>query len=267
MSKPKTIFKYQDLSNHSLINLKKHALYMASPVQFNDPYDCALSYELNDYNDVEIENIKKILIEGEESEQKRLILKNLTHEEFRNALKKGAFTAINTLKENFLNKYGVCCFSEINTNLLMWAHYCNGCRGFCLEFLTEYEPFNKFYKVNYVSSFPKIDFLTNLFTNNASVLIELFCTKSKIWEYEKEWRVIHTQAGTEYHYAPECLKAIYFGPKIDENYKEIICLILQGQNPTVELWDGSLSDDGFNIQFKQFNYFSYIQAKELGLLE
>ena len=149
--------------------------------------------------------------------------------------------------------------------MLLWAHYSNGYKGFCLEFRTDYEPFNKLHKVNYVSKFPEIDFVSEVLQGNSTKLIELYCTKSKVWKYEKEWRVIHTSAGTEFIYKPECLKAVYFGPKMDSQYKEIICLILQGQNPNVELWDGQLSEKEFKIQFKKFRYLSYVQAKKMGL--
>ena len=41
------------------------------------------------------------------------------------------------------NRYGrgVCCLSEKHDDVLMWSHYSNGHKGFCLKFETSYEPF------------------------------------------------------------------------------------------------------------------------------
>ena len=96
-------------------------------------------------------------------------------------------------------------------------------------------------------------------------IIELFCTKSKSWEYEREWRCIHATAGTAYIYPSETLTGIYFGPNIDPHMLEIICLILQGQNPNIRFWKGRRSEYSFSVEFEEFHYTSYAMAKILGL--
>ena len=45
------------------------------------------------------------------------------------------------------------------------------------------------------------------------------------------------------------LKAIYFGPEIDRQSLEILCLILNGQNSGVEFWQGREDHTGFKIEF------------------
>ena len=41
-------------------------------------------------------------------------------------------------ERNKINLYerGVCCFSEKKDDILMWSHYADGHKGFCLEFIT-----------------------------------------------------------------------------------------------------------------------------------
>lgn len=265
--KPKTIFKHYDTSIISLLNLKKHVLYMGSPSKFNDAYDCALGFKFDKFNDAEIENLKNKFIDLEDSNEIKSRIRKQSIEDFRLALAKGSVTAINKLKDSFLKSNGVCCFTETNSELLMWAHYSDSYQGFCLEFNTHFEPFNKLHQVIYVDNFPKNDLLHHVLNDDYNILPQLYCTKSIKWKHEKEWRVLHSNVGTEYRYKTECLKAIYFGPKIDPDLKEIICLILKGQNPKVELWEGQLSDNEFNINFKQFTFITYTDAKAMGLRE
>jgi Protein of unknown function (DUF2971) len=263
--KPKTIFKHYDTSITSLLNLKKHILYMASPFKFNDPFDCTIKIGFDEFSDEEVLRIRNKYADLEKDISIKQQLLKQDVETFKKALNVGSDAAIKRLRDQILQSNGICCFTETNTELLMWAHYSESYRGFCLEFNTQFEPFDKMHQVEYVLEFPKIDLSYHVLNDDYNILPKLYCTKSKKWEHEKEWRVIHKNVGTEFCYSRETLKAIYFGPRIDPDLKEIICLILKGQNPNVELWDGQLSDNEFSINFKKFSYISYNEAKKLGL--
>ena len=136
----------------------------------------------------------------------------------------------------------------------MWSHYADRCRGFCLEFDTSREPFSKLRKVIYQDEMPVINPLPMALKNDFSQLVDLFCTKSKHWSYERESRAIHKVAGTAYHYDKATLKAIYFGPDVEEPDLQIICTIIFCQNPEVKLLRGHRSSTHFNVEFEQFNY-------------
>lgn len=155
----------------------------------------------------------------------------------------------------------------MNDNLLMWGHYGGKYGGFCLEFRTECEAFHKFHKVTYDDRTPEISLIPFICDGDACQLIEkAYCTKSSSWAYEREWRAIHKTVGTLYAYPAEALKAVYFGPNIDRQGLEIICLILAGQNTGVELRQGKRSDDEFKILFEPFTYTSFVEGKRLGLI-
>ena len=95
----------------------------------------------------------------------------------------------------------------------------------------------------------------------------MYCTKSRTWSYEREWRAIHLKAGTLFAHSDTDLKAIYFGPKIDPLALDILCTVLAGQNRGVEYWVGSLNKDAFKVEFEQKPYTPYIVAKERGLMK
>jgi hypothetical protein len=164
--------------------------------------------------------------------------------------------ASDNVKE-FSEKRGVSCFSEDNADLLMWSHYGENHKGFCLEFDTSY--FSKFSKVKYSATMPIFDPLPVLKHDlEDNDFMSIFSTKSLSWSYEKEWRLLHAEANKFYHYPREALTGVYFGPEIDEAALEIICLILQGQNERVLFWKGSRNSKNFKVDFKQFDYKSII---------
>jgi len=165
----------------------------------------------------------------------------------------------------FLRKRGVTCFSELNDNLLMWAHCGGRYEGICLEFAAEAEPFRNIRQVQYVEVLPTIDLASLLVDRDFKQVMDLFCTKSTSWAYEKEWRAMHTVAGTEYVYPAEALTGVFFGPDVDSRSLEIVCLILQGQNDKVRLWQGTRSTTEFRVLFKGFTYTSFLEAKRRGL--
>lgn len=265
MKIPATIFKYEGTNIQSLLNLKAQSFYMASPLAFNDPYDSALSFQVSDPSDEDVIKYKEHLLAKHEipdGVKKELIDMSLIF--LKTTLKNAVNQVMAQSVESFAMNKGVTCFSEINDELLMWAHYSDKYKGFCLEFRTDIEPFQKLRKVKYVPKFPLID-LDLLISGNFEQAVDLICTKSESWNYEKEWRLIHNAVGTLYTYPKESLKAIYFGPKIDPQFREILCLIMQGQNPEVEFWQGELSQREFKIKFNKVTYTPYIIAKSIGL--
>lgn len=143
----------------------------------------------------------------------------------------------------------------------MWAHYSEKYSGFCLEFKTNNEIFEKARKVIYTENMPKLN-AVSIYADGerGEILNKLFCTKSKSWEYEKEWRCIHSDAGTAYTYPTELLTGVYFGPKTDPTNIEIICLILQGKNNSVRFWKGKRSEEKFKLDFDEFTYTPHIKA-------
>jgi len=163
--------------------------------------------------------------------------------------------------EKFLKTNGVTCFSETNDNLLMWSHYANRGRGFCLEFDTKFTPFEKIRQVEYSSEFPEIDLTESLLENNYDELLRLYCTKSEHWSYEREWRGIHKEADKAFTYETACLTSVYFGTEVSADVLEIVCLVLQGQNSSVRFYRGRRNSAKFLVDFEEFTYKSHLASK------
>lgn len=261
--KPDVIFKYEPCSLQSLRNLKNQVIYFGAPSNFNDPYDCALDPRIKVPEDEDIARLREALLNTEDAPQEiKEELQKINDGDLRTMVLGRSQEILQKHGEQFLNQRGVACFSEINDDLLMWSHYADRYRGFCLGFNTNYDPFKKLERVEYSESMPEIDAVTSMIENEYSQMLKLFLTKSKSWSYEREWRCMHDRAGTEFVYKPEALEAVYFGPAMDLECLEIICLILQGQNRGVRFWKGERDRNDFRLRFTEFSYTRLIDAPQ-----
>lgn len=270
--KPKTIFRYEGFNTQSLLNLKSQIIYFASPQKFNDPYDCAINAPVADPTPEEKSKIVEAIRNGRAFPKEPRLSKDLpawsngmSQDKVIENLRGGVNDLIEIFRDE-LKDSGVCCFSEQNDNLLMWSHYSDGGRGFCLEFCTECGLFSDsdFYKVIYVYNMPKID-MYPVVVSDYEQMRELLYTKSKDWTYEQEWRVIwYKETDFPMKYESQALKAVYFGSKMEPQAQEIVSLILKEQNPDIEFWKGHPSESEFKMEFERVTYTSYAEAKKKG---
>ncbi|NOH26347.1 DUF2971 domain-containing protein [Vibrio europaeus] len=264
MKLPNKIYKYEPMTVQSLINLKSQALYFNSPSNFNDPFDCEVPLKLRCPYDLEASLIKKnfeVEFLNSNKFEEYDLLRNTPLNEFKVSLEKMALDLYEKRVKSLFKDKGVSCFSETNDNLLMWSHYASSAKGFCLEFRTDIEPFEKARKVNYVENPQQVDYVRMMIGGGDYFLDNLLCTKSLHWAYEKEWRVFHNEMNKVYHYPSDALTAVYFGSEIDRDFLEILCLIIQGQNPNVIFYQGERSNDQFSLVFEEVNYKSYIASQ------
>jgi hypothetical protein len=263
---PPCLYKYVELTAQTLKNLKGQILYFGSPLKFNDPYDCAITPIIPPPSDDDVEIIRREFLKRNDIPRStRQEFETFQTDKLRESLMKGVRGAMEDVTQKFLKTNGVTCFAECNNDLLMWSHYGGHYKGLCLEFSTKFDPFAKVHKVEYVKTPPVVDVL-HVMLNGKTVVWELFCTKSDVWSYEKEWRAMHAEVDKEYGYPSEALIGVYFGPDIDRQILEIVCLILCGQNETVKFYKGTRSATEFKVLFKEITYTSHIEAKKKGLL-
>jgi Protein of unknown function (DUF2971) len=264
---PNSLYKYEAFSAQSLLNLKKQIIYFGSPLGFNDPYDCAITPNIIEPSDDEALRVRDAYLQRADLPPRaRHEFETFSMPQLRAALSRAARAGFRQVVDQFLAKRGVACFSEANDDLLMWSHYGGRYKGFCLEFDASSEPFaSKVHPVQYVPALPSLPLATVLLDRDFHPVLELFCTKSLAWSYEREWRAIHHVAGTEFCYSANALTGVYFGPDIDQQSLEVVCLVLAGQNETVKLWRGSRSATDFKVVFELFTYTSFVEAKRRGL--
>lgn len=256
---PPSLFKYQPINLNTLRNLQSQSLFFGSPSKFNDPNDCAIKAQLQRLLQRDVPKIREDLLsefsdDELEIDQLRDELSGLGRVALRDRVQLHLHQFVERSREDWLRRIGATCFSEKNSNLLMWSHYADGGRGLCLEFDTAYDPMTRARPVGYPPAFPLLDPIPILLEDDFSGFIDLFCTKSQLWNYEEEWRALHSKAGTSFGYEARALKALYFGPEASLIDINLVCLILHGQNPDVRLLQGTRSESSYAVEFTEFTY-------------
>ena len=108
------------------------------------------------------------------------------------------------------NRVGILSLTERCDDLLMWSHYANGHRGFCLEFPSSIQEvfFGRAQPVVYSAN-------RSIFDPRApedKQVEDVVLTKSEHWMYELEWRVIDHENGEGLcEFPAETLAGVIFG--------------------------------------------------------
>lgn len=146
--------------------------------------------------------------------------------------------------------YRISCFScftdedELMENTTMWSHYADNHRGFCVKYSLDFNE-TKYkgmlscglFPVKYSSRIEKITTkqLLNLNEKNDSLhpndaikkkVLKSLLTKSRFWNYEKEWRLILSKKDSYLLYENNIpftkIEAIYLGCRIDKSIEQLL---------------------------------------------
>jgi hypothetical protein len=96
--------------------------------------------------------------------------------------------------KKYIQNKAIICFSEVYDSILMWSHYANHHKGFCIGYkdtlFKEFESEKRIF-LNPISYVHSIDLDTSLDEDNIWCQInKILTTKYIDWSYEKEWRFI-----------------------------------------------------------------------------
>jgi hypothetical protein len=161
-----------------------------------------------------------------------------------------------------IQQFRVCCFSESNNNLLLWAHYAENHRGICLEYdipddLCRTQVLSVKYSksqpvLEKVERYPAGSVVAGALSVNIDKEAALFLTKSEDWKYEEERRVLRIAERQmekgEKHPVPGKLSAVYFGLRTDEATKKII-FRLALPDSRIHFYQASLQPGQFALVF------------------
>ena len=219
------LYKYYAYNKRSVSALRTRTFWFAKPASLNDPFDCKITFD----SCITAEDVKTFLPrfarykglskKQAESELRQVITQNgQIDRDFARIWKNILRQASKNLEDS-----GVFCLSENNSSILMWSHYANAHKGFCVEF--ERHPdndlgnYDKTRKVKYGADYPVINAL------DPKAYDYKFFWKAMGWKYEREWRLVKTEGNTA---APlsDGISAIIFGLKMSARHKSAIKEIL-----------------------------------------
>jgi len=245
------LYKYRKFDTRALRILVSKELYFAAPDALNDPLDCRLP----------VLSFLDQIIAAEPVGNSRNILSRLRDMTVTNRTT-GGIELMHRTFETLPLTTGILSLSRDPTDALLWSHYADGHRGFCLGFEPSY--FDDLIAnweqhdllgasdVNYVDM-PLLPF-RNLWFQKAKdieaaqtapvankevlisefsesykrdVIVTVLTTKSKHWAYEREYRAVREKPGLIAFPAP-ALREIIFGLRSSDADRLTVKTLLDG---------------------------------------
>ncbi|WP_341276551.1 DUF2971 domain-containing protein [Vibrio parahaemolyticus] len=163
---------------------------------------------------------------------------------------------ITELFKNYTQSKAVCCFSKKMDSILMWSHYADSHKGFCIAIdCQELENSDILSDVNYSDNFLDVDHECFLHSHKEGTVNKewqrLLTQKYIDWKYEEEVRLIlqlvDPQAKGKCFSLPQgSIKEIYFGCKMIDKNKNNIRKIMESKNVT--FYDMKKSQNNFKLE-------------------
>jgi hypothetical protein len=267
------LYKFREVNANNLSALANKQFWLSSLSQLNDPFEGSYIKD-NKVSEAIIDDLvsmlKKDISDAKYNEALETFgVKNgeLTKRDF---AKKLAEHGLDDLLK-IIHSSKVACFSlnepsndPILSNL-MWSHYANGLRGFCLIFdgdLLQEEiyqsnevmrPIKIEYK-NVPNTLKLLDFIeSGVFSrSNMEGIIQsvtkTIATKSIEWDYENEFRMVSLKESHFRNYSDNVLKSIVFGEKISSEHKKLLLDIVKANHSNVLIQEARLKLNSYSLE-------------------
>lgn len=250
------IYQYSSIEGAKAL-LGEMTLMIKNPLTFNDPHDCDL--RLINFNSIKKKTLKESIENFNSNQPDRYIdYKNLS-------IGKIKETYENLVLPNLLDTFGIACFTKNYNNSLMWSHYTYSHKGICIGFdimklylsLSALRP-NKLalIEVDYTEHFDSIDY----FENKDEAIHQWVGTKSSIWRYEEEIRILFTDLNFNHHkkilfeFDKRAISQIILGTKMEEDDEKWIKSFCQINLPDIELYKLKKMTNSFRLKPERINF-------------
>lgn len=241
-----------DGTNHFLKHLTTKELWLSSPMLFNDPFDSVINFDYRSEVEQLVES-RLVLYMGE-GKTKEIMKTSFVSEllaSMADQLERSVGRSHKQLEESMYTT----CFSEKENlySLRMWGHYANSHKGVCAEYefcdVNQSTPFTCI-PVKYTDSYEYLIDPQDV-AEQVRDFLKLY-TKSKEWQYEKEWRVSQIRENYKAEgYAINFVypRKIYLGCKTDERLKNDILRLCENQE--IELYQMKMQPGSFCIDIEK----------------
>lgn len=206
------LYKFRSGNLNDIINLSNNQLPICSIKAFNDPFEFLY-----------LTNIDEGLFKEYDENLLMSIYEDID-------------------KQN--EKFKVCSFSQYKDNILMWSHYANYHKGFCIEYA-----FEDVSRKN-PNLFPVM--YSNEIIDRKENDMRYMLRKSLDWQYEYEWRVIDVNYEKNSLYSlvemPRPV-SIYLGCKIEEGLKGYLMNYCKNNN--IKVYSSTINRERYELNFNE----------------
>ena len=280
---PQKLYKFRSVKNHTIANLKNDELTLTAASKLNDPFECSFVVMKPEYY---IEQLRKTVLDQYKkmpcfSDAEKTNLSECSTEVFFKKIEERSpvfskapqGTFLNEVKKYFadicekaneslsrknLTSIYVCSLSENNESSLMWAHYANGFKGFCVEYdfskIIGDSLWYELQPVIYQSEMPDFSRYTQMPLDHLNNGLSIYASmiKSADWAYEKEWRITFPFGKQPKPYmqvkAPKPT-ALFLGMMISpHNQKRIINIAKSKEIPVYKMLNPK---DSFRVKYER----------------
>lgn len=250
------LYKYLRYEDGAKAILDNGTMKFSQYDEFNDPFDCKVSYDIEDsinYAKTRRDLLKAAgdklgLSPAERISKKSVLLKNIE-----NSILNGDF------HHSLLEKVGICCFSITPDNILMWSHYANNHTGIVLEFdtfqdtsteLDDVESLFIGYPVKYEREMPRISVRNG--QDGFDAVQQVLLTKSDDWKYENEFRVLSTSKGPGiHHFDHKLISKVILGAKMKPNERvqiqNQVSMVNNSKDLNIQISEAQMNSDRYEI--------------------
>jgi hypothetical protein len=159
------------------------------------------------------------------------------------------------VKGNFL-ELGLCCFTGSPKDLLAWSYYAGGHGGLCLRFRMETlfrslgQSPGMLLEVQYRKDHPSEPFYQ---PGKFNMMLAALCTKAKMWEHEREWRIVLRKSGEvdfpqEVSFPSDALDGIVMGCRITPEDERFVRGLVEGRVPPIRLLRAIKKENEYAVQ-------------------
>jgi hypothetical protein len=203
------LYKYCAVTENAIGALRTGAFWFANPRSFNDPYDCGITVAEDALED-SLRDTLATLISGGRLDPSSVAFQIMPEDV-------EAYKAFRQNLHKAFDNAGLFCLTEVPSNLLMWSHYADSHRGFCVGFGRT--PNNALGRqarpVVYQSDYPHLSAANFNPATNPNSIDQLWLVKATDWAYEREWRIM-TDAGNQSYTFDAPIASIIFGLRMEE---------------------------------------------------
>jgi len=217
------LYKYHAVDKNALSALARKKIWATNPIKFDDPFDCEASLLLIPLHPAPVQigpggsggMVQPSIIEGPISEDQK----------------------------KWVEEMGVYCLCKKNDNRLMWGHYADGFRGFCLQYTFDDDKLDELVRVKYpkCNRRPTRDWPED----QLAFIKEAARYKAKDWRYEKEYRLVFQSGGRYYARPAEAeITGIIFGTLCEPEDKKTISRLIE---PGLQRWRVNRKPNSYDL--------------------
>jgi hypothetical protein len=265
---PDILYKYRffDPEGYHLKIIEDSLLWFTSARAFNDPFDSVLQFRFADRPPgIQMKwaiNFLKREFPHMNHKQRRQMARERLREIKKDPDHYESFKR-HSIETNY-NKFGLCCLTSARDDLLMWAHYSDDHRGFCVGIdtaqllelqnsLARRSHLLDLRKVIYADKMPEINFYESMMSNQGEEeTIDLLCTKSAHWSYEEEFRLIYwDHTNTALSIEQDAIAEVCLGCRIQEENREKTLSLLDEKHSSAAVFQAHKHETSFTLEFEQ----------------